>query len=118
MRKEMPKKQNNIWNKLKVNWYQKAAKRSGFTKETLKVILPNTKGSNSFLDIGAGCGTLSIPLALKGNRVTAIEPSLSFIEVLKDHNKKHEQHKIKTINRRRHAYNRFKNIRNSQRLFR
>ncbi|MCK4846345.1 MAG: class I SAM-dependent methyltransferase [Deltaproteobacteria bacterium] len=74
----------DFWNKLKVDWYRRGLKESDFTKSVMPIILARAGDSKSFLDIGAGPGTLSIPLAKAGKDVTAIDPSKNMIDALKE----------------------------------
>ncbi|HHD10926.1 MAG TPA: class I SAM-dependent methyltransferase [Deltaproteobacteria bacterium] len=74
----------NYWNRIKARWYRRGLEYSNFAQTVLTKILPLTEECRSFLDVGAGCGTLSIPLARAGKRVTALDPSPHMIEILKE----------------------------------
>ena len=52
------------------------------------------------LDIGAGTGVLSVPLALRGCDVTAVEPSTVMAESLQAYEREEESPKIRLIPRR------------------
>ena len=71
-----------FWNKLKAQWYKKGLKHSNFHKAALPLMLERTNGAKTYLDVGAGCGALSIPLAKAGKRVTALEPADSMYSML------------------------------------
>jgi len=73
-----------VWNSLKANWYRKALGRSGAPDAILPVILPRASEIKTFLDVGAGCGALAIPLARAGKKVTAIEPAAQMARLLKE----------------------------------
>lgn len=85
------------WNKLKAGWYRRALDYSGFPAATLGVMLPRLKGSKTILDVGAGCGALTLPLAKKGFSVTALEPSTAMLDILKAETARGRLRKIKTI---------------------
>lgn len=87
-----------FWNTLKAKWYQKGLKHSGLPRAALNVILPNSKGCKAFLDVGAGCGTLAIPLAMAGKKVTALDPSPAMIKLLNEEIINKRLKNIKTIN--------------------
>lgn len=87
-----------FWNTLKARWYQKGLKYSSLSKTALNIILPNTKDCKTFLDIGSGCGTLAIPLARSGKKVTAIDPSRAMIQILDEEIKNKKIKNIRTIN--------------------
>ena len=71
------------WDFKKARWYHRAIKESDFPGKALEVLQPITHGCKSILDIGAGCGTLSIPLAEKIKYVTALEPSKPMMDIMK-----------------------------------
>lgn len=73
-----------FWNRMKAEWYRKGLDYSTLPKAALPVILSRTEDAKTFLDIGSGCGTLAIPLAKAGKRVTALDSSPAMIEILKD----------------------------------
>lgn len=94
----MHENQKGFWNTLKANWYQKGLKYNGLPKAALNIILPGTRGSKTFLDVGSGCGTLAIPLAKAGKKVTALDPSPAMIRLLNEEIKDKRLKNIKTIN--------------------
>lgn len=73
-----------FWNRLKAQWYRKGLDYSTFPSVALSYILPRIEDSKTVLDIGAGCGTLAIPLARAGKKVTALDPSAAMINILKE----------------------------------
>ncbi|VAW38531.1 hypothetical protein MNBD_DELTA02-1113 [hydrothermal vent metagenome] len=73
-----------VWNRLKANWYKKGLAGSGAPEAILSAVLPRSSRISSFLDVGAGCGALALPLARAGKRVTAVEPSPQMAKILKD----------------------------------
>ncbi|MDH4228092.1 MAG: methyltransferase domain-containing protein [Deltaproteobacteria bacterium] len=87
-----------FWNRLKVNWYRRGAATSDFAKKVLPVILKNALDAKTFLDVGCGCGALTIPLAKKAKLVTALDPSLHMMDALKDELKKGKIKNVKTVN--------------------
>ncbi|MFQ5441257.1 MAG: class I SAM-dependent methyltransferase [Thermodesulfobacteriota bacterium] len=93
----MEKATAGFWNKIKARWYRKGLEYSNFASTALPVILTRAPGADSFLDVGSGCGTLAIPLAKKGKRVTALDPSPAMIEILKEDIKKEGLKNIKPV---------------------
>lgn len=88
---------HGFWNTLKARWYQKGLKYNTLPKIAIPVILSKTKGCRTFLDVGAGCGTLAIPLAKAGKTLTALDPSKAMIALLDEEIKKKKLRNIKTI---------------------
>jgi SAM-dependent methyltransferase len=64
-----------IWDKKRSEWYCRAVEESNYPRKTLTALAPLLKKCESVIDIGAGCGALSLPIAQKGKQVTAVEPS-------------------------------------------
>ncbi len=73
-----------FWNRLKAGWYHRGLAYSTLPEVALDFILPRTIDARSFLDVGAGCGALSIPLARSGKKVTSLEPSDAMLGFLED----------------------------------
>lgn len=71
------------WTDRKAHWYLKAVDYSDYPVALLRVILPLLKGCRSVVDVGAGCGAFSLPLARVLPEVTAIEPSGSMAHLLR-----------------------------------
>ena len=71
-------------------WYDLVQRQSfgpfvdELTALTLQVFEGMLPSSGAVLDLGAGTGRLSIPLAARGHQVHAVEPSAAMLEQLKD----------------------------------
>jgi cyclopropane fatty-acyl-phospholipid synthase-like methyltransferase len=63
------------WDKKRSDWYCRAIEQSNYPEKTVAALAPLLRRCKSVIDIGAGCGALSIPIARKVEKVTAIEPS-------------------------------------------
>jgi SAM-dependent methyltransferase len=88
---------HGFWNRLKAEWYHKGLKYSTLPKVALPVITARAKGARTFLDIGAGPGTLAIPLAKAGLSVTALDASGAMIELLREEIKKKGLKRIRPV---------------------
>jgi len=73
-----------FWSERKARWYNRALKGSDFPEKVLQVMKPYLAGCRSALDIGAGCGALTLPLARELQKVTALEPSHGMLKVLQE----------------------------------
>lgn len=71
-----------FWTERKVAWYRRAVARSDFAAKALGALAPLLEGCESALDVGAGCGALTVPLAARLPRVTALEPSPAMASAL------------------------------------
>ncbi|MBI4588948.1 MAG: class I SAM-dependent methyltransferase [Candidatus Rokubacteria bacterium] len=78
----MTSRAGGFWTERKVAWYRRALSRSDFARTVLEVIRPLLDECESVLDVGAGCGALTIPLAERLRRVTALEPSSAMAKAL------------------------------------
>ena len=63
--------------------WQKTLRRNGYPGKVLDSVLEKIQSGDNLLDIGAGCGTYSIPAATRVVAVTAIEPSPNQVRQLK-----------------------------------
>ncbi len=88
---------NTFWNTTKVRWYKEGLKYNNLPEKALEIILPETEDCETFLDVGSGCGTLSIPLAESGKKVTAIDSSKAMIQALQDEIKERDIKNIDTM---------------------
>jgi len=86
-----------FWNTLKAKWYKKGLKTSTFPSTIVPFILSHAEGARSFLDVGAGCGSLAIPLARAGKDVTALDPAPAMMAILKEDIKSEGLTNIQTI---------------------
>ncbi len=64
-------------------YYHKQQIEGGYPGELLPFVINALKGSSTVLDIGAGTGLFSKPLAESGHLVTAVEPSAEMINIMK-----------------------------------
>ena len=87
-----------FWNRLKAQWYAEGVKHSTLGRIAVPFIIEHSKGARNYLDIGSGCGTLAVPLAAAGKRVTAFDSSEAMIELLDLEIKRKKLTGIKTIN--------------------
>src|SRR3990170_5697412 len=92
-------KQNNTlkikWSEKRADWFRKAQRISDYPDKVIAVMEPILKECKSALDIGAGAGALTIPLAKRLKKVTAVEPAPAMVKVLKEES---EMHGLKNIN--------------------
>lgn len=72
------------WGRRKARWYSEALHYSDYADKVLAVMEPVVKRCKSLLDIGAGCGALSIPLARAFDDVLALEPSPAMLDELQE----------------------------------
>src|SRR3990170_2608676 len=72
-----------VWDRRRVRWYSQALDESDFPDVVIRAIRPWLRGCSSVLDVGAGCGTLAVPLARRVERVTALDPSVEMLRELR-----------------------------------
>lgn len=73
----------HFWTPRRARWFNQAVQISDFPAQTLKVLDPILVGCRSVLDVGAGVGALTVPLAESVEEVTALEPSPAMMEELR-----------------------------------
>jgi len=86
-----------FWNGLKAKWYKKGLMNSTFPSTVAPFILAHCEGAETFLDVGAGCGSLAIPIARAGKEVTALDPSKGMLAILDEDIKKEGITNLKTV---------------------
>lgn len=72
-----------IWSERRARFYNEALKFSDYPQKAMEALAPLAKGYRSVLDVGAGVGALTIPLARLVETVTALEPSKGMLGVLR-----------------------------------
>ena len=70
------------WDRKRSYWYYRAIEQSNYPEKAFTAMLPLLRVCESVIDIGAGCGALSIPVAGKVRKVTAVEPSVWMYNLL------------------------------------
>lgn len=73
-----------FWSPSKVRWYLKALVESDYGTKVLQALEPVLPGTESILDVGAGCGALALPLAQRVGWVTALEPAPAMTAALRE----------------------------------
>jgi SAM-dependent methyltransferase len=89
-----------FWNRCKAQWYAKGVKGSTLGANAVPIIVERSRGARNYLDIGSGCGTLAIPLAEAGKRVTALDASEAMIELLDKEIERKKLSGIKCLNQK------------------
>ena len=70
------------WTPRRVRLFSQAVQLSDFPVRVMRALEPVLLGCQSALDVGAGVGALTVPLAKRVPRVTALEPSSAMHEEL------------------------------------
>lgn len=80
----MDRSEPHLWTERKVAWYQRALERSDYAERVLGALDPLLAECESALDVGAGCGALTLPLAERLGQVTALEPAPAMAKALRE----------------------------------
>jgi len=72
-----------FWTERTVAWYERANEGSDYAARVLGALGPSLDGCRDALDVGAGFGALSLPLARRLEAVTALEPSAAMASALR-----------------------------------
>jgi protein-L-isoaspartate O-methyltransferase len=75
-------KRESFWTDRTVAWYERANDRSDYAVTILDVVADLLERCDSALDVGAGFGALTVPLARRLSRVTALEPAPAMARAL------------------------------------
>ena len=86
-----------FWTPRRARWFNQAVQISNFPAQTLKALEPILVGCGSVLDVGAGVGALTIPLAKAVEAVTALEPSPPMMEELRANLTRNRLHNVTCI---------------------
>ena len=78
-----PDRDEHFWTPRRARWFTQAVQISNFPAQTLKALEPILVGCRCVLDVGAGVGALTVPLARMVEEVTALEPALAMLEELR-----------------------------------
>jgi SAM-dependent methyltransferase len=73
----------HFWTPRRARWFNLAVQISDFPAQTLKALESILAGCRTVLDVGAGVGALTVPLAKFVEEVTALEPSPAMMEELR-----------------------------------
>jgi SAM-dependent methyltransferase len=65
----------DFWSPRKAAWYARAVRAGDYAERVLAAAADALDGCRSALDVGAGVGALTLPLARRLCRVTALEPA-------------------------------------------
>ncbi len=74
----------NLWQDDTVAWFRRALQESGLADAAMEVLGPLVRPQDTVLDLGCGPGTLSIPLAQRVARVTALDSSEAMLRGLRE----------------------------------
>jgi len=87
---------SNYWDKLASSYNESTAQMNDLTQKQLNRIL--LLSEYTVLDVGAGTGRLTIPLAKRAKHVTALEPSANMMALLKINAQKNVINNIDYVN--------------------
>lgn len=89
-----------IWESKKKaqQFLERSREDPGRIRRVLRLLKPNKK--SRVLDIGAGPGTLAVPIAQVAGNVTAVEPASGMAGVMKEYAKENGIRNLKIINKR------------------
>lgn len=73
----------NYWSPERVRLFDLALQRSDFPQRFIDALAPILSECRDAVDVGAGVGALTIPLARRLDAVTALEPSPAMLEALR-----------------------------------
>jgi hypothetical protein len=74
---------STFWTDRTVAWYARAVERGDYAARVLEVLEPILAQCRDALDVGAGCGALTLPLAGRLDAVTALEPTPAMTRALR-----------------------------------
>jgi len=90
-----------IWhNKDRAKKYDEQAKENNRERAMQQIEKLKINSNSTVLDIGAGPGTLAIPLAKMVKKITAVEPAKGMFECLKQNIKEENLNNITCINKK------------------
>jgi cyclopropane fatty-acyl-phospholipid synthase-like methyltransferase len=78
------------WSPRRARWFNQAIQESEFPAQVMQALLPLLADCRSVLDVGAGVGALSVPLATVVPRVTALEPAPAMLAELQANLARHQ----------------------------
>lgn len=82
-RRPAPGQGGEFWTDRTVAWYERANAGSDYAARVLAAIEPHVVRCRTALDVGAGFGALTLPLARRLERVTALEPAPAMARALR-----------------------------------
>jgi SAM-dependent methyltransferase len=81
--------EESYWSRFALNYDQRRHSGHGLGEE-LEIVLDLIEPSMSVLEIGAGTGAFTLPIARKAASVTVVEPSPSMIRILEEKLRRHD----------------------------
>ena len=79
----MPRGRGPVWTARTVAWFERAQCRSDYAERVIEATADVLAGAASLVDVGAGFGSLALPLARRMARVTALEPTPAMAAALR-----------------------------------
>jgi SAM-dependent methyltransferase len=89
MPRALPGSRGEVWTERTVAWYERANARSDYAERVGAVAAGLLAQCRSAVDVGAGFGALTLPLAHRLKRVTALEPSPAMATALRHATTRH-----------------------------